>query len=262
MSRLPLKQPSTTCSLLAFTSWDGHVTALLQSVPGKWRDLTAFDPQLRPSSGFDEPPYLSDGINYRPQKQISFMTTQLVLAHALMYGSCISLHEPVAHRVPDSAKKSGQAAQSIIKILKTFIAARVDLLQVGSFMTLMIVLAARAIARQYKKSRREAAQAYLRLRRSHPELATRAAEAGFTAASPAASSTSKGATYNSLGMGLDTSASDAIDEEDAEAAAAIDPVNNIATSGFSDSLEDELEFALDVDASLRSQMILKVNCQL
>ncbi|KAJ1030365.1 hypothetical protein NDA16_001274 [Ustilago loliicola] len=272
MSRLPLEASVQDVLTSDFYRLDGCVTALLQSVPGKWRDLASFDPTLRPSSGNEEPPFLNDGVNYRPQKQISLMTNQLVLAHALIHGSCISLHEPVAHRMPDSARKSAQAAQSIIKILKTFIAARVDLLQVGSFLTLMIVLAARAVTRQYKKMRREAAQTYLRLRRSHPELAQRAAEAGFShamsSASPASSSTThkgstSGATYNAFGMGLDTSASDAIDEEEAAAAAAaaeaasnsnIESGNHISTAGFSESLEDELEFALDFDPSLRAQI--------
>ena len=190
------------------------------------------------------------------------MTNQLVLAHALIYGSCISLHEPVAHRMPDSARKSAEAAQNIIKILKTFIAARVDLLQIGSLMTLMIVLAARAVTRQYKKTRREAAHVYLRLRRQHPELFARAAEAGyadssFSAGSSASSSNknpASGATYNPMGMGLDTSVTDAIDQEEAAAVEGVEAGNNISTAGFSDTLEGELEFALDSNAALSAQI--------
>lgn len=274
MSRLPIEASVQDVLTSDFYKLDGCIVALLQSIPGKWRDLPSFDPTLCPSSSSEEPPFLNDGVNYRPQKQISLMTNQLVLAHALIHGSCISLHEPVAHRMPDSARKAAQAAQSIIRILKTFISARVDLLQVGSLMTLMIVLAARAVTRQYKKMRREAAQTYLRLRKSRPDLAQRVAEAGFSGvfstASPASSSTTNkgpnsGATYNAFGMGLDTSASDAIEEEDAADAAAaaatettsisnIELNNQISTAGFSESPEDELEFALDIDASLRAQI--------
>ncbi|CDR98735.1 hypothetical protein [Sporisorium scitamineum] len=261
MSRLPIDASVNDVLTPNFYHLDRCVTALMQSFPGKWRDLAAFDPALRPSMGFEEPPFLSDGVNYRPEKQISLMTNQLVLAHAFMYGSYIALHEPVAHRMPDSAKKSAQAARSIIKILKVFIAARVDLLQVGSLMTLMIVLAARSVTRQYKKMRREATQAYVRLRRSHPELAVRVAEAGYpvsssgmSGASPSSSaSKGLGATFNSIGVGLDTSSSDAVEEEEAAAAAAA-AAEAISTAGYNDGLEDEFEFALDTDAALRAQI--------
>jgi hypothetical protein len=115
----------------------------------------------------------------------------------------------------------------------------------------MIVLAARSVTRQYKKMRREAGSTYVRLRKTQPELAQRVAEAGYaasgmSAASPASSS-SRGATYNALGMGLDTSSSDLAGEDEA-----VD--SNIATSEINESLEEELEFALDVDPALRAQI--------
>lgn len=45
-----------------------------------------------------------------------------------------------------------------------FVAARVDLLQLGSIITLMIVLAARTNARRYKHARNEAARIYLEIK--------------------------------------------------------------------------------------------------
>ncbi|PWZ02712.1 hypothetical protein BCV70DRAFT_196960 [Testicularia cyperi] len=247
MSRLPHDAGIVDVLSTDFHKLDATITAMMESVPAKWRDLPSFDPMLQPTGDFD-PPYLNDGVNYRPSKQISLMTNQLVLAHGLLYGSAISLHEPVAHHVDQSARKSSRAAQRIIGIIKVFVAARVDLLQAGSLLTLMIVLAARALVRQYKKTRKEATKAYQKLRRANADSGGaggggRLGASSTTSSPPTFNRKEAGTSYNKFGMGLDAPGSGDGEQP-----------THLNTAGITESLEDEMETALEHDPTLRSQV--------
>ena len=146
-----------------FHHLDNTITLFVQSFPPDWRDVRTFDPALMPSDA-SEPSFLSDGINNRNSKSLRYMTIQLVMAHALTFGMTIALHEPVAPHVPESSLKSALAADAIVNLIKIFVAARTDMGQLGSIITLMIVFAGRCNARRYKTARARAAAAYREIR--------------------------------------------------------------------------------------------------